>query len=75
MTYAHLGGLFISIFFDLDGLGDVVCGLDQFRIGVFHQIHDAAGELEHKRFVQAERLAVIEGAAQNQPQHIPAAFV
>ena len=65
----------VPLFLNLDGLGDVAFRLEQFRVRVFHHLDNVPGHLVEERFIQAQRLAVVEGAAHDEPQHVAAALV
>ena len=48
---------------------------DQFRVSVLHHLDDTAADFVKERLIQAQGLAVVQGAAHDEAQHVAAAFV
>ncbi len=58
-----------------DDLGDEAAVIHQFGIGIVHGLHDRDSHLAEKRFIQAEKPAVSQGAPDDPPQHVTPSFI
>ena len=63
------------LFFGIDGFEDEIAAGQQFGIGVTHQIKDAIDYAREKGLIEADGAPLVDGAAQNPPEHIRAPSV